>query len=107
MGGGCADVRERTFDEGKGFARACRLRFQDRTVSSLLDLVCRPLFTRQAILLLCYQRMCGDRQAFYQLCCRYLSETRSIEHFSLLAWAQKSEGGQCIACPTRAQRESR
>ena len=81
---------------------ACRLRFQDRTVSSSLDLVCRPLFIRQAILFICYVTMCGDRQVFNKLCCRKRSETRSIEHFSLLAWAQKYEGGQCRACPTRA-----
>lgn len=57
-------MRERTFDAGKGFARACRLRFQDRTVSSSLDLVCRPLIIRQAILFIYYVTMCGDQLVF-------------------------------------------
>ena len=96
MCGRCADVRERTFDEGKGFARACRLRFQDRTVSSSLDLVCRTLDARQAILFICYVLMGGDQLVFIGIVMPpQLSETRSIEHFSLLAWAQKYEGGQC------------
>ena len=64
MCGGCADVRERTSDAGGDFARACRLRFQDTTVSSSLDLVCRQLNIRQAILFICYVVMGGDQLVF-------------------------------------------